>query len=661
MKDIIAVIATTEDMYQAYKHILGDQNLSYPIFYARMQKALHLAHTLIEDGIKVIISWGRTASLLRKNVDITVISLRFSVQDYLNSLFRAFHHSRNVLYFDPNEEFTAIIPLLNNIFRSDIKYRNFDWDEMQDIDEAQARIINLLKEARESGIDVVIGGIALEKACLENNPGLIFIKNRFNEDAILHTLEEAQYAAQLAREATNRQLMRQKLLDSVSEVAIQTDSYGKISNFNHVASDHFGRGLSELNIRDLFPDFDLTLLQTTGEEGRPFILESKNGSYTIDLHPLVLNDIPTGAIIIAQLISSLQKKEQSLRLALSKKGLFAKTRFADLIWTCSRMEKLIEKAKRFASSQNTILITGESGTGKELFAQSIHNHSARSSGPFVAINCGALPPSILESELFGYVKGAFTGASSKGKPGIFELAHGGTLFLDEIGEMPMDLQVRLLRVIQEREVFRLGDDHVIPVDVRIITATNRDLRAEAAAGRFRDDLYYRISVLQLELPPLRERPDDIRILAQHFAEHNSEGKQIHLQQDLLNHLTGFSWPGNIRQLQNVVAELCVMAENDSISLAEAKTVFNFEILLPYNAADSEISENRSLDGRQIPTDSSFSFPSKAEVFLDALKKCRGSRKDAAKLLGISTATLWRHMKKLEAEYPDIFSAKYRYM
>ena len=216
------------------------------------------------------------------------------------------------------------------------------------------------------------------------------------------------------------------------------------------------------------------------------------------------------------------------------------------------MKETIEVARMAARSSSNVLIEGESGTGKELFAQAIHNASKRSAGPFVAVNCGAIPRELIASELFGYSEGAFTGAKKGGNPGKFELADGGTLFLDEIGDMPLEQQVALLRVIQEKSVSRIGSNQVIPVDVRIICATNKNLLELMQTGRFRQDLYYRLNVINLRILPLRERKEDIPVLFQHFLQQmNQEGNQLS-QQDVIEHLLSYDWPGNVRELQNVV-------------------------------------------------------------------------------------------------------------
>ena len=230
------------------------------------------------------------------------------------------------------------------------------------------------------------------------------------------------------------------------------------------------------------------------------------------------------------------------------------------------MRDLKVMARKYAASYSNVLITGESGTGKELFAQSIHSGSPCRIGPFVAVNCAALPESLLESELFGYEEGAFTGAKKGGKAGLFELAHNGTIFLDEIGDMPLSLQSRLLRVLQEKEVIRLGGSQVIPVNNRIICATNKNLAHKVEEGLFREDLYYRINILQIHIPPLREHPEDIPVLARLLFEKKCKEikKRKEIRTNLLQMLKRYHWPGNVRQLDAFLERLLVLTDGPEV-------------------------------------------------------------------------------------------------
>jgi len=264
-----------------------------------------------------------------------------------------------------------------------------------------------------------------------------------------------------------------------------------------------------------------------------------------------------------------------------------------------------------------------------LFAQSIHNFSNRKDKPFVAVNCAALPEDLLESELFGYEEGAFTGARKGGKQGLFELAHDGTIFLDEISEMPIKLQARLLRVLQEKEIMRIGGDKIIPVDVRIIAATNKRLSEEVEKGRFREDLYYRLNVLNFTVPPLRERKEDIPILVREIIRKNYPKllEKNELLDEINRRFQNYSWPGNVRQLENVTKRLCTLLKNYKFKKDSYHELFQ-------RAFDGNYTGNQlfALDEKQ--------------VIINILNKVKWNRSKAADLLGISRTTLWRKMKEL---------------
>ena len=273
--------------------------------------------------------------------------------------------------------------------------------------------------------------------------------------------------------------------------------------------------------------------------------------------------------------------------------------------------------------------SGATGTGKEIFAQSIHNYSQRAQGPFVSINCAALTHSVLESELFGYAKGAFTGALSEGKMGIFEMAHGGTLFLDEISELPLDVQPKLLRVLQEREVMRIGGNRVIPVDVRLITASNKNLQQEVLKNNFRMDLYQRLNILELALPALDDRREDNPKLTQYFLNQLEGTRNITLAPEVYKFLEEAHWVGNVRQLRNAVERLTILPDTDRVELDDAHRILDSMLTFPVIAEKNGLQHDNT----------------EQEKILGTLKKCGGNRTQAAERLGISTVTLWRRMKK----------------
>lgn len=308
-----------------------------------------------------------------------------------------------------------------------------------------------------------------------------------------------------------------------------------------------------------------------------------------------------------------------------------------------RAQQIVELARRVAASDATVMLSGESGTGKEVLARFIHDNSARSDGPFVAINCAALPETMLESILFGYEKGAFTGAH-QARAGKFEQAQGGTLLLDEISEMDVALQAKLLRVLQEREVERLGGKGAIALDVRVLATTNRDLRGEVSAGRFREDLFYRLNVFPIALAPLRERQGDILPLVHRFVDEQSgEGQSVGLSAGAEQMLQAYAWPGNIRELHNVVQRAMILLSSATLTEADIHLEdpgSNLSIL-PVGEAPEATSEQ--VDGSALENDLR---SHEQQIIVDALKAEHGRRKETAERLGISPRTLRYKLAKL---------------
>ncbi len=301
-----------------------------------------------------------------------------------------------------------------------------------------------------------------------------------------------------------------------------------------------------------------------------------------------------------------------------------------------KMQKIVDQIDKIANFSSTVLILGESSVGKELIARAIHKRSSRSDKPFLTINCGSIPENLLESELFGYTKGSFTGADSNGKKGYFEKADGGILFLDEIGDMPMPLQVKLLRVLQEGEVVPIGSVTPIPMDVQIVAATNKDLKTMVQQGNFREDLYYRINVIPIHVPPLGERPEDVPLLAYHTLEKLNKryGKNYHLSPEALNLLESYSWPGNIRELQNLIERLFVTADDEVIT---AELVGHF-------LSDEGVEKTRPMINGIIPLHQAKEEIEEQLIML-AMKKYKTTTK-AAQALGISQSAVSRKYNQI---------------
>jgi two-component system, NtrC family, response regulator AtoC len=350
------------------------------------------------------------------------------------------------------------------------------------------------------------------------------------------------------------------------------------------------------------------------------------------------DDYLTKPVNLLELRRRVQQQLERRSLSREKKELQERLEkffgFDNIVGRSAAMEGVLERVRVVAPAPTTVLIVGESGTGKELIANAIHEHSPRAANRFVALNCGAIPGEILEAELFGHEKGAFTGAHQR-RTGKIELAQGGTIFLDEISELSADLQVKLLRVLEERRITRVGGNDEIPVDFRLLAATNRDLEAEVASGRFRRDLYYRLKVVTIALPPLRQRPEDIAPLVTHFVarfNHDLGRNVTHIAPGLLDALRAYPWPGNVRELRNVLENMVLFSRGEELTQADMPP------------------EYRRGPGVERPEPAAAFSPRpmadiEREAILGTLAHTQGHRAKAAQLLGIGLRTLQRKLKE----------------
>ena len=384
------------------------------------------------------------------------------------------------------------------------------------------------------------------------------------------------------------------------------------------------------SVRDVFGQ-DLTQILRL-PANHLFTLDERN--FVINTIPHTMGNNPMYALILSS-TNEVERLEMSIRKQNRARGLTAKFSFSEMICQAPATQQVVYVGRKYAKSNGTVIIYGETGTGKEVFASSIHNESSRADGPFVAINCAAFNENLIESELFGYEKGSFTGALSSGKRGLFELAHRGSLFLDEIGELSLGLQAKLLRVLQEKEIMRVGGDKIIPIDVRIIAATNQDLRKMVAQKKFREDLYYRLALLELDLPPLRERREDIIPLFTSFLSDIAEREHRAIfweSPQIFEPILAYDWPGNIRELRNFSERVVLLSEEYRL---KREFISDLMRLKQTNTSSGRWEAHITNDLKELESN-----------YLEfLLARFGGDREALCAYLGISRSTLWRKLSK----------------
>lgn len=571
----------------------------------------------------VIIARGVTAVALRRKLpDIPVIDLPVTGYDILRAVKRCLElfkvrqfgvvGSHDMIYGVKSIESIMAVVL--------------ETVEVNDEEDARPSLAKL----KDKDIHTIIGGAMSCGIAQQLGMNSLFIES--GREAIYSALREAKRVAEVRRREKERAEQFRTILDYSDEGIIAVDGQGRINLMNTAA-------IQITNLRDeaiggditaALPQLALSRVLTSGESEIGDLQTVNNQQIAIKKVPIIISGEPVGAIATFRPVASIQELESKIREKIYNRGHVAKAKFDGIVGSSKVLKEAITIAREFSTVNSNVLILGETGSGKEVFAQSIHNGSTRCQAPFVAINCAALPETLLESELFGYSAGAFTGAARGGKVGLFELAHRGTIFLDEIAEISPQLQGRLLRVLQEREIMRLGDDRIIPIDVRIIAATNKDLYERMEEGSFRADLYYRLDILKLLVPPLRERREDIILLMNHFIKlyclkFNREDKLLDKQAQAA--LLAYSWPGNVRELKNIAERLVVLIKKHTIGAQD------IEAMLPR----ARVSHQNALPGRGGDLD--------RECVMKALEETNYHYGKAATQLGISRTTLWKRLKQ----------------
>lgn len=627
----ICVMAPTLQLAEKAEMLIKQenyQNIDVVVAASGRQETVKCAQTLAAAGAEIIITRKGTRRIVEEVTNLKVVSLNNSLSDYLWMLKeRGLHTPGLIAFFSYDPMSSDILQMCEML---EVQTKNYIFKSFADCR-------GCVERALKDGAVFSVGGAWTDPWAKRLGLPHVIVEN--SVETILNALESATQLRRVQVEEAEKQClfktqseMYQAVLDFTHDAILAIDENGRIQVLNPPAerimgcraADSVGQPVEAVLPNTLLPD-----VLESGEKQLDQIMQIHQTLCNTNRIPILVDGQRRGVVATFQDVKQLQNSEQKIRLKLHEKGLVAKYAFNDILGDSPAIRSTIQIARSYAASRASVLILGETGTGMELFAQSIHNASDRRDGPFVAINCAAVSNSLLESELFGYEAGSFTGASRGGREGVFELAHGGTLFLDEIGEIPRETQVELLRVLQEKEIRRVGGSRVIPVDVRIIAATNKDLLQETVEGRFREDLYYRLDVLDLKLPPLRERGDDVKILGLHLFRQLPGGKDPIMQSQflyLLEQAGPYQWYGNIRELQNFVERANILMRNAGASSVTVSDILRRRA----EPAPEPCQETESRDRRAIEA---------------ALHNHPGSMADAARSLGCSRQTLWRKMKK----------------
>ena len=632
----ICLIAPTEELMKKSDKIIRKYKKKVHVYQGSIGNAIELSERLLNQGAQVIISRRGTKKIIEKKFPDQVIDIGLTLADYMPVIEEAAAISGKTAFFSYGkirEDVKVICHMLK------IEAEFYSFTNLSDC-------YHIVEEAVKGGAQLGIGGADTEK--IAHDKGLRHLVVENSEESLLRAIEMAEQLLQVKKKEKEKQKQLklkmeryQLIFNHTHDAIIAVNREGEIDVINDEAKKILKRGtqnLKETEMVEKEAGQDTRLMEVfhTGEKKLNQLMSLNGVLVSANRMPIVVDGKIEGVIATFQDVKAIQDNEQRIRVKLHQRGLIAKYHFTDIIGESKLMRDNVNLAKKFAKSDATILLQGETGTGKELFAQSIHNASRRAEGPFVAVNCGAFPRNLLEAELFGYVEGAFTGASKGGKIGLFEMAHRGTIFLDEIGEMPLETQVQLLRVLQEKEIRRIGSDRVTPVNIRVITATNRNLHKEISKGKFREDLYYRLNVLNIKIPALKERREDICEIGFHLYEQcsgNVSDEEQKFIRRILNKLEQYNWPGNVRELGNLMERIYVLlSQGEEQDFVEA--YISSYLYFQENKEDA----TERLDEWE------------KNHILTELKKQNLEIGKTAEAMGISRSTLWRKIKKYGIEF-----------
>ncbi|WP_300801701.1 sigma 54-interacting transcriptional regulator [uncultured Desulfovibrio sp.] len=601
---------------------------------AVFDEAVEPAKRLSPETCDVVLSRGVTVDVVKAHTSIPVVPIDLSAWDVLQVLQPYAGRVRKAAFF----RYGQPLPGLARVGQA----LGMEISEYLYTTRNQMRLKLMQLSPADVDLFVARGSLICQWA---DDRGFATLEIIDGEISARRTLFEAVNVAHARRTERQRVARLEAILNAVEEGIVAYDARGQVNLVNPAAESLLkcsGKKAVGRHVRSIMPGAFPPDRITAQEPEHGRIQTIRGTTLVINRIPILFQGRSMGTVCSFSDARRISRAEEKLRTSLKAKGFTTRYSFED-ICTCSpSMQHLKEIGRLYASTNASLLICGESGTGKELFAQSIHAASERADKPFVAVNCASIPEGLLESELFGYEEGAFTGARRQGKAGMFELAHTGTLFLDEIGDLPLPLQGRLLRVLQERELVRVGGTQVVHLDVRVLCATHQDLRSLVEEGRFRADLFYRINVLSLYVPPLRERPEDIMELAVTYLEAHLDNPppDEELRRQLRTPLLRHTWPGNIRELLSIMERLAIVANH-------MRQVDDWAGLLA-RIWEVSVQEAGQKEYGGEPVTLREHLAREEARFIDrTIDACGGDLGRAAARLGISRMTLWRKLHPKE--------------
>lgn len=594
---------------------------------------------LKHKGVKVLVARGPWVNKLREFTDLPVFDYNPDAVDLLRVL-------------------TKARDMADTVGLSNVYGYEEDWEVFEralgirilvsaGLVDPKSETMPRLEELAGLGARVFVGG-ELTLRCAESL-GMPALYLESGPQSIRGALLEARELLRGVSKENERTQVLQTVLDNMEDGVVAFTAEGKVIAGNRTAADL--TGLREIrpgmSLRDLPAPWRTASSLMEGTEAPPRILPVREKKVLFRSLPIRTNGVVTNGIVFSQEIHKVQKTEAYIRKNLYDRGFVARHTFDDMVAESPEMLSVIQLARQYSKKNGAILIFGETGAGKDLLAQSIHNASDRAKNPFVAVNCAALPETLLESELFGYEEGAFTGARKGGKPGLFEIAHGGTVFLDEISSMSPAVQARLLRVLEEHSVVRLGGDTVVPLNIRLISACNQDLPRKIAERQFREDLFFRVAVLLIEIPPLRERPSDIEPSLRRFLG-LKPADPLPFSEEVMRQLKARAWPGNLRQLANFSERLLALQEICSGPDEAAQNAMETMSVVE-KVADAG---RHAVSSGELVVSPGRLNDMMASLLTQIVSKRGGSLASIASGLGISKSGLWKMLRRYDVRIPS---------